>query len=74
MLLSSDATTNKSRFSTKMDLKRAMLLVCSEADDIWKKTKQKKKQATIGGSKRRIKSIFLRTRTGYCLFQIEEYC
>lgn len=34
MLLSSDATTNKSRFSTKMDLSRAMLLVCSEADDI----------------------------------------
>ena len=34
ILLSSDATTNKSRFSTKTDLNREMLLVCSEADDI----------------------------------------
>ena len=33
ILLSSEATTSKSRFSTKMDLNREMLLVCSEADD-----------------------------------------
>ena len=34
MLWSSEATTSKSRFSTKSDLSRATLLVCSSVDDI----------------------------------------
>lgn len=52
MLLSSDATTNKSRFSTKMDLNRAMLLVCSDADDIWK-TETKTEQPLV-----KVNSVF----------------
>ena len=60
MLLSSDATTNKSRFSTKMDLNRAMLLVCSEADDIWTIQPKRKQPSVEVNSKKKMQHFDVR--------------